>query len=244
MILPSSSAPPTNGTSPFNWTAEQLGSIDRMMLNAGVATAYKAVYGNCTTPSSYSAAGVNLMADIANAPSPSDVIASSAQASSLLSANPGGDNVPWTGGAWSGGKSRRRGRNPFNQGQPSPKGIFTDAPVNTSPLDGSQGYPVSTPIPPQTTSQGLISPVIPGAAMALRRPQGTCPVNAQPQPTNLSLPPAGQAPNWGRAFQTVPGPSAPAGSAFDLFGWMKANPWAALLIAAGGVAIFSSGGTR
>lgn len=211
MILPASSPQPTNGASPFDWRREQLGSIDRMMLNAGIKTAKKAVYGNCTSPSSYAAQGINLMSDIAAAPSPSDVIAANTFASSFVASN---------------------------------GGSFSDQPVNTSPLDGTQGYPTPTPIPPQTTPQGLVSPVIPGATMPLRRPQTTCPVNAQPQLTKLALPPAGQAPNWGSAFQTVPGPQSPSSSAFDIFDWVKANPWAALLIAAGGVAIFSSGGGR
>lgn len=211
MIIPASSPPARNGTSPFNWRESMFNSAGRMMLNAGVATAYQGVLGNCTPPQSYAADGVNLMSDIAQSPAVSDVVASGVQASSLIGPNPGD---------------------------------FTDAPVQTVPLDGSSGYPTPTPIPSQTTTQGIVSPVFPVASFPVRRPQTTCPANAKRVRNRLQLPPAGQAPQWGGAFQTTPGPQG--ATSFDLLTWIQQNPWGALLIGLGGIAIFSSssGGNR
>lgn len=205
MIVPSNTPQPANGTSPFDWRTSLFNSVDRMMLNAGVANAYKAVYGNCTSPNSYASQGVNLMTDIAKSPSVADYLASAYNASSLLASNPGG-----TGGA----------------------------PVSTVPLQNGGGYPKPTPIPSLTTSQGVLSPVIPGAQMALRRPVSTC-ANTVNHPKGRI--PSGQSPNWGDAFLGSP---AGGGGSFDLFSWIGANPWAALVLGLGGAAILTSRGGR
>lgn len=185
MFLPSNSPQPPNGTTPIDSRMVLRDMIYQARLAGGVERAYRAVYGNCTPPGSYAAAGVNLMQDIAQSPSPASVVSGAAGASSLVSGGPVDlTEVP-----------------------------VTTIPLNGSSAGGASGYPLPAPYN-LTTDQGMGVPVLPASVRIPPRPVQTCPANTTRSRRRVSVPASGLAPGWGDAFAQLPLPKSAAASGF------------------------------
>jgi hypothetical protein len=179
MFVPSSAGPATNGTSPMDLESIATSMIARANINRGVAAAYRAVYGNCTPPGSYAAAGVNLMGDIAAAPSPASAIASATQASAF------------TGQAVTDLSDAPAQTVPLNG-----DGSYS-------------GLPAPPAYPSLWTSQPVVPPVVPANTPMPQRAAQTCPTDAAGYvPRKLTTAPGGVAPGWGNAFSQLPLPQA------------------------------------
>lgn len=108
MFLPDSTPPATNGQSPQNMRTVLDSIAERQDMNAAVAAGYRAVYGKCTPPGSYSDSGINLMSDIAQSPSPGAVVAGMSNGSAFAHASdndltePPVNSIPLNGAGYSG----------------------------------------------------------------------------------------------------------------------------------------------
>jgi hypothetical protein len=179
MFVPSSAGPATNGMSPMDLEQIATSMIARANVNRGVAAAYRAVYGNCTPPGSYAASGVNLMSDIAAAPSPAAAIASATQASAFTG----------------------QGMTDLSD---APAQVV---PLNGS--GSYSGLPAPPVYPSLFTYQPATAPVVPANTPMPGRSHQTCPGDAAGYvPRHLITAPDGVAPGWGNAFAQLPLPQA------------------------------------